>query len=186
MPYCSSNKPHSLLSLRANGLAAGSRQSVRHEVHILNSPSQGAHNVDTIFIDALEHFAEEVLVVEGAFEVVALGFDGLTRVLLAGWIIGISSEEDLLSYLRVFHIWEESKFRHNDRWDDKSAHVAGLNVESPLMRQTFGLECVPDVAELLSDILRRDVRRGHADLAIQPAIGLDVGVDDAVRPQRVA
>ena len=44
---------------------------------VLNSPSQRAHNVDAILVNALEHFAEEVLVVQGAFEVVALGFDRL-------------------------------------------------------------------------------------------------------------
>jgi hypothetical protein len=45
--------------------------------HLLNGPRQCAYNIDAVFVDALEHFAQEVLVVEGTFEVVALGFDRL-------------------------------------------------------------------------------------------------------------
>jgi hypothetical protein len=54
--------------------------------YLLNGPRQCAYNVDAVFVDALEHFAEEVLVVEGAFEVVALGFDGLEGI--SGWSVG--------------------------------------------------------------------------------------------------
>ena len=55
---------------------------------LLDGPGQRAHNIDAIFVDALEHLAEEVLVVEGAFEVVALGFDGLEGTILAGGDVG--------------------------------------------------------------------------------------------------
>ena len=47
---------------------------------LLERPSQSADDVDTVFVDALEHFAQERLVVEGAFEVVLLCYLGL------GWI----------------------------------------------------------------------------------------------------
>jgi hypothetical protein len=48
--------------------------------HLLQGPSQGANNVDTIFVNALDHLAEERLVVEGTLKVVLLCFFGLNEV----------------------------------------------------------------------------------------------------------
>jgi hypothetical protein len=45
--------------------------------HLLQRPSQGANNIDTIFVDALEQFAKEWLVVEGTLKIVLLCFFGL-------------------------------------------------------------------------------------------------------------
>lgn len=48
------------------------------------------------------------------------------------------------------------------------------------------LEHVPDIAELLPNILGSDVCIFEAALAVQPAVRLHISVDDASWPQRVS
>ena len=46
----------------------------------------------------------------------------------------------------------------------------------------LGAEGVPDVAEVLAEVLRGDVGVGVGRVSVQPAVGLHVGQDHALRP----
>jgi hypothetical protein len=88
--------------------------------NLLNRPSQRAHNVDAVFVDALEHFAEEGLVVEGAFEVVALGFDGLR-----GWV-SVDEKHELrpdLVTLEGLLTWVYSMYGRNPNSETTIARI---------------------------------------------------------------
>jgi hypothetical protein len=111
--------------------------------NLLNRPSQCAHNVDAVFVDALEHFTEEELVVEGAFEVVALGFDGLR-----GWV-SVDEKHELrpdLIMLEDLLTWVYSMYGKNPNSETTIAgkksqyiFVAGLEHITPRDNIPLGL-----------------------------------------------